>query len=114
MDTNEDGNDSQVMSGLKEKSLKKREGWIEFDRDAPSQANDLAEKRIAEIPMDCPACGAEGGTMKSCQTNIPHFKDVVILAFVCEACGYKTNEIKAGGGVPEKGCRWILSVSGTK
>jgi zinc finger protein len=106
--------DSEAMKQVKSKSLAKREGWIEFDRDAPSQANDLAEKRIAEIPMDCPACGKEGGTMKSCQTNIPHFKDVVILAFVCDLCGYKTNEIKAGGGVPAKGRRWTLTVTGTK
>ena len=106
--------DSEVMQKVKDKSLSKREGWIEFDREEPSQANDLAEKRIAEIPMDCPACGAEGGSMKSCQTNIPHFKDVVIMAFICDECGYKTNEIKAGGGVPPKGVRWTLSVSGTK
>ena len=98
---------------IRNQSNSKREGWIDFDRAAGGE-DKIAEKKLAQIPMDCPACGKEGGNMKSCQTNIPHFKDIVILAFNCDDCGYRTNEIKAGGGVPLKGRKWTLTVSGTK
>jgi zinc finger protein len=100
-------------SGIRDKASGQREGWIDFDRAAGGE-DKIAEKKLAQIPMDCPSCGKTGGHMKSCQTNIPHFKDIVILAYNCDECGYRTNEIKAGGGVPEKGCRWTLVVSGTK
>ncbi len=110
----ESKSDPAVMQKVRDKSNAKREGWIEFDRKADFTDDVVAEKKVVEIPMDCPACGMEGGAMRSMQTNIPHFKDVVIMAYTCERCGFKTNEIKAGGGVPEKGCKWTLRCSGTK
>jgi zinc finger protein len=35
--------------------------------------------------------------------DIPHFKDVIIMATSCESCGYKSNEVKSGGAIAEKG-----------
>ncbi|TMW39480.1 hypothetical protein DOY81_015441, partial [Sarcophaga bullata] len=43
-------------------------------------------------------------------TSIPHFKEVVIMATVCEICGNKTNEVKSGGGIEEKGIRFEVRV----
>ena len=37
------------------------------------------------------------GQMKMCQTNIPHFSDLVIMSFSCEYCGAHTTETKNGG-----------------
>jgi len=31
--------------------------------------------------------------------NIPHFKEVVIMAMVCDVCGYKDNEVKSATGI---------------
>jgi len=28
--------------------------------------------------------------------DIPHFKEVVIMAVNCETCGYRSNEVKPG------------------
>ena len=44
--------------------------------------------------------------------NIPFFKQVVIMSTVCDECGYRSNEVKSGGEVPEKGRRIILRVNG--
>ena len=44
-------------------------------------------------------------------SDIPHFKEVVIMATVCEYCGHKTNEVKSGGGIESKGKRIILNVT---
>lgn len=38
-----------------------------------------------------------------CITAIPHFKEVILMAFTCEACGWKDVEVKGGGAVPAKG-----------
>ncbi|KAK3065703.1 hypothetical protein LTS18_002502 [Coniosporium uncinatum] len=44
--------------------------------------------------------------------SIPHFKQVVIMSTVCERCGYRSNEVKTGGAVPEKGRRITVSIQG--
>ena len=50
----------------------------------------------------CPSCS------KPCEThmkpvNIPHFKEVILMSTACEHCGYKSNEVKTGGAIPDKG-----------
>jgi len=42
--------------------------------------------------------------------RIPHFSEVVIMSTVCEHCGYRSNEVKTGGEVPEKGRKITLKV----
>ena len=44
-------------------------------------------------------------------TDIPHFKEVVIMATVCEYCGHKTNEVKSGGGIESRGKRITLHIT---
>ncbi|KAI8638105.1 ZPR1 zinc-finger domain-containing protein [Parasitella parasitica] len=65
---------------------------------------------VISFPANCPTCNAP------CVTNmhvmeIPHFKEVVIMATNCEHCGYKSNEVKAGGAISEKGKRIILKIT---
>ena len=91
------------------KSSKERRGWIDFDSKVVSTAS-LGSK---ELPFVCPACNAEGGSQRSATTNIPHFKGVTILSFVCEQCFFKTNEIKADNSsdvISPTGMRWELQV----
>ncbi|CAO1441283.1 unnamed protein product [Diamesa serratosioi] len=59
----------------------------------------------------CSNCGA------NCETNmkvtsIPHFKDIVLMATVCDECGTRTTEVKGGGGIEEKGVRIEVIVNG--
>ena len=44
-------------------------------------------------------------------TNIPHFKEIVLMVTLCEKCGYKTNEIKSSGGIGEKGVRFTKKIN---
>ncbi|EDW51279.1 GM13673 [Drosophila sechellia] len=57
---------------------------------------------VLQFPTNCPTCQAPCETNMKL-TNIPHFKEVVIMATVCGACGHKTNEVKSGGGVEAQG-----------
>ena len=38
------------------------------------------------------------------------FKEVIIMAMVCDTCGFKDNEVKSGSGISEKGCKLTLHV----
>lgn len=38
-------------------------------------------------------------------TDIPHFKQVIIMATTCDHCGYKSNEVKSGTGISETGTK---------
>jgi zinc finger protein len=74
---------------------------------------DIIDGQVYTLPAECPGCA------KSCVVNmqkvsIPHFKEVFIWATICDHCGYKTNEVKTGGAVPEKGKRLILKVESTE
>ncbi|KAL5120226.1 nucleolar zinc-finger protein [Pleosporales sp. CAS-2024a] len=71
--------------------------------------DDIIENQVYSFPASCPGC------TKSCTTNmkmvkIPHFKQVVLMSTVCDHCGYRSNEVKTGGEVPEQGRRITVSV----
>ena len=42
---------------------------------------------------------------------IPYFKEVIIMATSCDACGARTNEVKSGAGIAEKGVRITLRIT---
>jgi len=70
---------------------------------------DIVENEVYSFPASCPGC------TKSCVTNmkmvkIPHFDEVVLMSTVCEHCGYRSNEVKTGGSVPELGRKITLQV----
>jgi len=71
----------------------------------------LGRQEALTFPATCPSCRRDTET-SMCTTNIPHFKEVIIMSLVCDECGYRSNEIKAGGGVPKYGTRITLSVDG--
>ena len=72
---------------------------------------------VMQVP--CHACGKMGES-RMCITDIPYFKEVIIMSFVCDFCGFRTNEvsvldsthqqIKCGGSIPKQGQRLILRV----
>lgn len=85
----------------------------------PSAVNQIATEadeienlntEVQTFNATCPIC------FEPCPThmkvvNIPHFKDVIIMSTVCDHCGYKSNEVKTGGAVPEKGRKVTLKIT---
>lgn len=62
----------------------------------------IGKNEVMSFQTNCPECRA------SCFTNmklvdIPHFKEVILMATNCDSCGHRTNEIKSGAGFDEKG-----------
>jgi zinc finger protein len=70
---------------------------------------DIMDSQIYEIPAECPGC-SKACTVNMQRVQIPHFKEVIIMATVCENCGYRTNDVKTGGAIPEKGQRITLRI----
>jgi zinc finger protein len=70
---------------------------------------EIVENQVYSFPASCPGCTRPCATNMK-MVNIPHFKQVVLMSTVCEHCGYRSNEVKTGGEVPEKGRRITLQV----
>ncbi|KAF2266962.1 zinc finger protein-like protein zpr1 [Lojkania enalia] len=70
---------------------------------------DIVENQVYSFPASCPGC-TKPCTTNMKMVNIPFFKQVVLMSTVCEHCGYRSNEVKTGGEVPELGRRITLSV----
>ncbi|XP_055373193.1 zinc finger protein ZPR1 [Condylostylus longicornis] len=67
------------------------------------------EGEVLQFPTLCYKCRSPCETNMK-MTSIPHFKEVVIMATTCEVCGYRTNEIKSGGGILDKGTRFEVNI----
>lgn len=73
---------------------------------------ELIPNEVYDFPASCPGC------MHPCTTHmkmvdIPHFKQVVLMSTVCHDCGYRSNDVKTGGEIPERGEKIVLTVDGT-
>ncbi|XP_043356746.1 zinc finger protein ZPR1 isoform X3 [Dermochelys coriacea] len=81
----------------------------ETDENSADSVEDLRNE-VLQFNTNCPECNAPANTnMKLVQ--IPHFKEVVIMATNCEACGHRTNEVKSGGAIEPLGTRITLHVT---
>ncbi|XP_058799910.1 zinc finger protein ZPR1 [Phymastichus coffea] len=69
------------------------------------------EGEVLTFPTNCPECNNPCETNMK-MTNIPYFKEVVIMATACEICGHKTNEVKSGSGIEPEGVRIEVKING--
>ena len=70
-------------------------------------------EEVMKFPTTCPHCQTHAET-KMCMTDIPHFKEVVIMCLQCEHCGFRSNEIKGGGAIPRLGTKITLRAIDTQ
>ncbi|XP_056461721.1 zinc finger protein ZPR1 [Gadus chalcogrammus] len=65
---------------------------------------------VLKFKTNCPECNVPASTnMKLVQ--IPHFKEVIIMATNCDDCGHRTNEVKSGGATEALGTKITLHVT---
>ncbi|NWZ69388.1 ZPR1 protein, partial [Acrocephalus arundinaceus] len=82
---------------------------LEVDARPPDTAEDLRDE-VLQFNTNCPECNAPASTnMKLVQ--IPHFKEVIIMATNCDSCGHRTNEVKSGGAIEPQGTRITLRIT---
>ncbi|CAB1316604.1 unnamed protein product [Coregonus sp. 'balchen'] len=82
----------------------------EDEEEKPSNDIDSMRNEVLTFNTNCPECNAPASTnMKLVQ--IPHFKEVIIMATNCEDCGHRTNEVKSGGATEELGTKITLHLT---
>lgn len=80
--------------------------------DEEPAGNDIDAMRdeVLAFNTNCPECNAPASTnMKLIQ--IPHFKEVIIMATNCDSCGHRTNEVKSGGATEQMGTKITLHIT---
>ncbi|OJJ44933.1 hypothetical protein ASPZODRAFT_652839 [Penicilliopsis zonata CBS 506.65] len=70
---------------------------------------DIIDGKVYTLPAECPGC-TKPCVVNMQKVNIPYFKEVFIWSTVCDHCGYRSNEVKTGGEIPDKGKRITLKV----
>ncbi|KAI1337592.1 ZPR1 zinc-finger domain-containing protein [Xylariaceae sp. FL0016] len=87
-------------------------GLADSDPAAGIQAaldDEIVPDQVYEFPASCPGC-MHPCTTKMKMVDIPHFKAVVLMSTVCADCGYRSNDVKTGGAIPELGKKITLKV----
>lgn len=80
---------------------------IDFTRSIEENSN-IKEEALT-FPTNCYCCYAPGEAYM-CLCTIPYFKEIIISCFKCQVCGYKTTEVKGGGGISDKATKYTLHV----
>lgn len=63
---------------------------------------------VMEIPSLCVSCEDQGLT-RILFTRIPFFRDVILMSFSCEHCGYRNAEVQSAE-VAEKGVKFSVDI----
>ncbi|KAH7039936.1 ZPR1 zinc-finger domain-containing protein [Microdochium trichocladiopsis] len=79
--------------------------------DAPNPEGEDDDGRIVEqIESLCMNCH-ENGTTRMLLTAIPYFREVIVMSFSCDHCGFSNNEIQAAGTIQPKGSSYLLRLT---
>ena len=79
---------------------------VDFSQPLEEASN---QGEVMEFDTPCYAC-TEMGKNRMCTCTIPHFKEIIVMCFQCDKCGYKSAEVKGGGGISAKGKKLSLKV----
>ncbi|EAY17535.1 ZPR1-related zinc finger protein [Trichomonas vaginalis G3] len=68
------------------------------------------DQPVQEMDTDCPVC-SHTGVSRSCTLSIPFFKEIIIMAFNCDYCGYHNGEVMIGGETSRYGRKITLKAN---
>lgn len=77
------------------------------DTNGTAADNDDDERLVEQIESLCMNCGKNGVT-RLLLTAIPYFREIILMSFHCDHCGFQNNEIQAANQVQPKGARYEL------
>lgn len=65
---------------------------------AETQDPEQEEKAVEEIESLCMRCHEQGVT-RMLLTSIPFFREIIVMSFRCEHCGWHNNEVQSAGSI---------------
>jgi len=87
---------------------------VDFTKSIETGSNSSSLKEEAlKFPTNCFCCHLPGEAYM-CICTIPFFKEIIISCFKCQECGYKTTDVKGGGGISDKATKYTLTVNSTE
>lgn len=98
--------EQNAQLGLQPASQTEEKQEEEEEEEEQTNVND----EVLNFPTNCPSCNAPTETRMKL-VAIPHFKEVVIMATNCDACGHRSNEVKSGAGMEPHGTRLTLRIT---
>ncbi|GMF07890.1 unnamed protein product [Ambrosiozyma monospora] len=76
-------------------------------------AADAEGHPVQEIDSLCMNCHKDGVT-RLLLTSIPYFREVIIMSFECQHCGFKNSEIQPASTIQQRGAKYVLKVEDKK
>uniref|UniRef100_L2GEG7 Zinc finger protein zpr1 n=1 Tax=Colletotrichum fructicola (strain Nara gc5) TaxID=1213859 RepID=L2GEG7_COLFN len=73
-------------------------------------AGDDDQKVVEEIESLCMNCGKNGNT-RLLLTSIPYFREIILMSFSCEECGFANSEVQPAGSIQPKGTYYELRLT---
>ncbi|KAI1796591.1 zf-ZPR1-domain-containing protein [Ganoderma leucocontextum] len=67
------------------------------------------ERPVQEIDSLCMRCEEQGVT-RLLLTSIPYFKEVIVMSFRCEHCGFSNNEVQSAGSIRPDGAVYTVRI----
>ncbi|KAI0793947.1 zf-ZPR1-domain-containing protein [Fomes fomentarius] len=67
------------------------------------------ERPVQEIESLCMRCEEQGVT-RLLLTSIPYFREVIVMSFRCEHCGFSNNEVQSAGAIRPEGAVYTVRV----
>eukprot|EP00271_Cylindrocystis_brebissonii_P001142 TRINITY_DN11448_c0_g1_i1.p1 TRINITY_DN11448_c0_g1~~TRINITY_DN11448_c0_g1_i1.p1 ORF type:complete len:547 (-),score=112.32 TRINITY_DN11448_c0_g1_i1:507-2075(-) len=99
--------------GLHEDTGNGANGGEEGERRVPGEGVSPGDVEGPEVVQEmeslCMNCH-ENGMTRLLLTSIPHFRELVIMAFECPHCNERNSEVQFAGQLQAKGCRLKLQV----
>ena len=51
---------------------------------------------------------ASQGVTRMLLTKIPYFREIILMSFSCDHCGFSNNEVQAAGEIQNRGAKYVL------
>ncbi|OJT09822.1 Zinc finger protein zpr1 [Trametes pubescens] len=67
------------------------------------------ERPVQEIESLCMRCHEQGVT-RLLLTSIPYFREIIVMSFRCEHCGFSNNEVQSAGAIRPEGAVYTVRV----
>ncbi|KAL8782669.1 MAG: hypothetical protein Q9213_005208, partial [Squamulea squamosa] len=76
-----------------------------------SEKSDEDEPQVVDrIESLCINC-EENGETRLFLTKIPYFREIIIMSFSCDHCGFENTDVQSAGQIQERGSKFTLKVT---
>ncbi|KAL8712974.1 MAG: hypothetical protein Q9220_002834 [cf. Caloplaca sp. 1 TL-2023] len=84
---------------------------VQTGDDDPTMLEDNEPNGVETIESLCMNC-EENGETRLLLTKIPFFREITIMSFSCDHCGYSNTDVQSAGQIQERGARFTLKATG--